>query len=95
MKLEERIELEGLARLHELLETKYDPQIRHQSSRHRLVGRDGRLARYIVCDVVGERERNCLFDEICQRHFRKEREGVQDNTEGRDRVGWRDEGGRG
>ena len=53
MELEECVELEGLTRLHELLEAKYDPQIRHQSGRDRLVGRNGRLARYVVGDVVG------------------------------------------
>jgi len=94
VKLEKRVEFERLARLHELLETEYDRQIRNQSRSDLLVGRNWRLARYVVGDVVGQWERDSLLDEIGQRHFRKEGEGVWDNTRGRDRLGWMDGGGR-
>lgn len=65
MKLEERVEFEGLTRLHELLETEDDRQVRHQGRYDRLVGRNWRLVHYVVSDVVGKWERDCLFDEVC------------------------------
>ena len=53
MKLEEPIEPERLTRLHELLGAKDDCQVRNQGGCDCLVGRNGRLARNIVGDVVG------------------------------------------
>jgi len=69
MKLEEPVELERLARLHELLEAENDRQIRNQRRSDLLVSRNWRLAHYVVSEVVGQRERNILFDEIGQRHL--------------------------
>ena len=53
MKLEEPVELERLTRLHELLKAKNDRQIRNQCRSDLLVGRNWRLARYVVGEVVG------------------------------------------
>ena len=53
MELEERVELEGFTRLHELSETEDDRQIRNQGRSDGLVGRNRCLARYVVSDVVG------------------------------------------
>jgi len=92
MKLEERVELERLTRLHELLETKNNCQIRNQGRSDGLVGRNWRLARYVVGEVVGQRKWDILLDEIGQRHFRERKRGcvyVCDNAEGRERPSWR------
>jgi len=77
MKLEEPVELERLARLHELLETKDDRQIRNQGGSDRLVGRNWCLTPYVVGDVVGQWEWDIPFDEIGQQHCRKEREEAE------------------
>lgn len=53
MQLEEHVEFKRLARLHKLLETKDDGQVRNQGSGNGLVGGNWRLARYVVSDVVG------------------------------------------
>jgi len=53
MKLKERVEFEGLTRLHELLESKNNRQIRNQGGSDGLGGRNWRLALYIVGDIVG------------------------------------------
>lgn len=73
MKLEERVELERLARFHELPETKDDRQVRNQSRSDFLVGRKWCLARYVVGEVVGQRKRDGHFNEIGQRHSGEER----------------------
>jgi len=80
VKLEERVEFERLARLHELLETENDCQVGNQGGSDGLVGRNWRLARYVVGDVVGQRERNSFFDEIGQRHFGNGRKGARGTT---------------
>ena len=64
MELEEPVELQRLARLHELPETKDDRQIRNQGRPDCLVGRNWRLARYVVSEVVGQCEWDILFDDI-------------------------------
>ena len=53
MKLEERVEFERLTRLHKLLEAENDCQVGNQGGSDGLVGRNWRLARYVVGDVVG------------------------------------------
>jgi len=53
MELEECIELERLARLHEFLNAEDNCQVRNQGRCNCLVGRNWRLARYVVGDVVG------------------------------------------
>ena len=87
MELEEPVELERLTRLHELLKPKDYRQIRNQGSSDCLVGRNWRLALYVVGDVVGQREWDILFDKIGQRHSRKEREGVYRTTPNEEK-GW-------
>ena len=94
MKLEERVELERLTRLHELLEAKDDRQIRNQGRSDRLVGRNWRLACYVVGDVVGQREWDILLDKIGQRHYRRRECACEGQRRRREMVGWRDGGGR-
>ena len=53
MEPEESVEFKRFARLHKLLETKDNRQIRNQSCCDRLAGRNWRLARYVVGEVVG------------------------------------------